>query len=200
MSDPLTYEPTAGTSIEEAAQEMVALAREKRATVTARFNDIALSASAGATAASIADYYRTECALRAAAYRRSPEGKRAAAELEEKKRQAQATVDQLTVALPNLDFDDLDAVLCWLEELRGPSDWSGVIVPESVVSTFRAHRFEPNVNIGADFDGNDRENYARYLIGQALDNLISVGAIHHIIHHFAADWRDCFPQKEAPAP
>ena len=53
---------------------------------------------------------------------------------------------------------------------------------------FGEHGYEPGVNTGDDFAVDDRENVGRYIIGQALDGIRSVGSPHPIIHKFATDW------------
>ncbi len=68
-----TYVPMAGENIVGATENMVRMARELKETVTAKFNDIELTANPGDRPDSIAAFYRNESRLRSEAYRNSPE-------------------------------------------------------------------------------------------------------------------------------
>ena len=197
-----TYEPIIGENIIEAAKCMVALANRTGDTVAAKFNDIELKTNPSedleTAAAVITAYYSSESSRRAEAYRNSPEGKRAAADAEKRKQQSQCQMDEAMSELSSLNFSDLNAVIGWLEKVRDPSDHVGVVTPsKQIVETFRGHGYEPSVNCGKDFNGEDEENFARWLIGQALDNLNSVGAILQVFDKFAEDWRKKFETTRA---
>ena len=69
---------------------------------------------------------------------------------------------------------------------------------ERIIATFGAHGYVSGVNCGDAFDAEDRENVARWLIGQCLANLVSVGAIHGIVHKFADDWIEKFETPTIP--
>lgn len=188
-----TYEPMAGEDIGHAAKQMVALAKKTKDAVEAKFNDIKLTANADTNANDIVAHYGEESKRRGEAYRNSPEGKKAAREAEERRVALQQKHDALMQQLPTLNFADDVAVLDWLCELQDPSDHTGVVKQnDAVIAAFAAHGYQPSVNTGKGFNENDRDNFARYLIGQALSNLREVGAIHHIIHQFTADWKKKF--------
>ena len=55
-----TYEPMKGEYVSETAKRMVALAKKTNGTVTAKFNDIALTANPGDKADAIVKYYETK--------------------------------------------------------------------------------------------------------------------------------------------
>lgn len=173
---------------------MVALASQTKDTVKAEFNDIELTANQDSNAESIVAYYGKEMARRAEVYRNSPDGKKAAREREERKAAAQQKHDDLMRSLPNPNFADDVAVLDWLCEFQDSSDDIGVVKQQDVVlAIFAANGYYPSVNTGKDFNKDNRDNFARYIIGQALDNLqCEVGAIHPIIHKFTDDWKKKF--------
>lgn len=191
-----TYEPMVGNTINHSAEEMVRLADKTNEMVTASFNDIQLTANPGDNAENIVKFYSEESTRRAETYRNSPEGKQAVVEAEERKQVAQSKLDKAMTELSVLNFSDLTAVINWLEKVRDPSDYVGVVTPhEQIVATFRKHGFEPGANCGENFNGEDKENFAGWLIGQALDGLAgSVHAIHQVFHKFADDWRGKFAQ------
>lgn len=188
------YEAMAGENISETAKAMVALAKKTNDTVETKFNDIVLTATSDSNADAIIADYHTKMEVASEAYHNSPEGKKAAREAEERKQRAQQKHDVLMRQLPNLNFGDDVAVLDWLCEFQDPSDYIGVVKQQDVVvATFATHGYQPNANCGKDFNGDNRDNFARYIIGQALGGLTcEVGAIHQIIHKFTDDWKKKF--------
>lgn len=183
----------AGCHINSAAQMLIdACQTAEKAQGT--FNDITLTADKDSTVTGIVAYFHSEMERRAEEYRNSPEGKAAAREQEERRKQKQLKHDELMRQLPNLDFNSDVAILDWLCEFQDPSDYIGVAKQQKVVlSTFAENGYFPNVNCGNDFNAEDRDNFARWLIGQALDGLQGeVGAIHQVIHKFTDDWKRKF--------
>lgn len=186
----------AGEHIEEAAQKLVTAAHE-HGSACGTFNDILLTAKDGDTLAGILAAWRAESKARAEAYAASPEGIKAARDAADRRTAAQWKHDALMDVLPRLDFSDDTKVLDWLCEMQDPSDHVGVAVDKkAILDAFAAHGFLPGVNCGEDFNGADRDNMHRWLVGQALSTLQSV-AIHGIIHKFADEWRTKFLGKAA---
>lgn len=190
-TDMRTYEPMPGEHINETAKSIVDMAKESKETVTAVFNDITLTANEGDTEEGIVKAFEEARKQRAEAYRNSPEGKKAAREIEERQQQMQKKHDALMQKLTNLDFNNDVEVLDWLCEFQGPSDHIGVSKQQDVVvATFAKHGYHPNVNLGDDYNSEDRENVKRAIVGQALGCLQGeVGAIHQVIHRFVDDWK-----------
>lgn len=189
-----TYEPMAGENVSTTAERMIALAKETKGSVRAKFNDIELTATEDSTAEDIVSGFQTKIAEAAETYRKSPEGQRAARESEERKEEAQRKADALMEQLPNLDFSNQEAVLDWICEFQDPSDYIGVVKDQrKVLEIFAEHGYQPGVNTGEAFNGEDGDNFARYIVGQALDGLRGdVGAIHQVVHKFTDDWKKKF--------
>lgn len=189
-----TYEPLAGEDISTTAKRIVAMAKREKGVVKAKFNDIELTANSDTTADSVVAFYGEESKRRGEAYRNSPEGKKAAREAEERRVALQQKHDALMQQLPTLNFADDVAVLDWLCEFQDPSDHTGVVKQnDAVIVAFAAHGYHPSVNTGKNFNESDRDNFARYIIGQALAGLqCEVGAVHQIVHKFVDDWKKKF--------
>lgn len=183
----------AGTHIAEAAKMLVAARDREGCPVQGQFNDIVLVADLATTPDDIVVAFNRECARRSKEYRNSPEGKRAAAETEQRRSAAQSKHDALMAALPSLDMSNDTAVLDWLCGMQEPSDHVGVIIRRStIVSVFESAGFVANANTGKNYKEGDRANMFRYLVGQALDGLKRGPAIHPIIHKFSDEWRKKF--------
>jgi hypothetical protein len=194
-----TYEPMCGEKVSETAEKMVALANKSKQTVTAKFNDITLTAKPGDKPGMITTFYSNESSRRSEEYKKSPAGKKAAREAAERVVQMQQKYDALLQQLPDLDFTSYEAVLNWLCEFQDPSDHIGVTKQTQVVlKAFTSHGYKAGVNTGDAFDKNDCDNVARYIIGQALSCLQSdVGAVHQVIHSFTEDWKKKFLSSAA---
>jgi hypothetical protein len=191
MANPDTIESEIGQHIDAFAVAMCKRAMDGK-TVHGIFNGVVLEATDKTTPASLVTAYRRDMDAQAEAYRRSPAGVAAAQQNEREVIAAQARIDAAVSLLESLAFSDLDKVLAWLEDFQEPSDRSGVNVPKSqILATFAANGFEPAVNCGDAFDGEDRENVARYIIGQALDTLRWV-SIHPVVARFGREWRNKF--------
>ena len=182
-----------GCHISEAAQMLVDACKVYDA-AQAMFNDISLIADKDSTVEDIIADFNTKMAAVSEAYRNSPEGEKAARESEQRKVNAQQKHDALMRQLPNLNFGDDVAVLDWLCEFQGPSSCIGVVKQQDVVlATFAAHGYYPNANCDMDFHFADRDNFARWIVGQALDELQSkVGAVRGGIHRFTDEWKMWF--------
>lgn len=191
---PLRYEPRTGECLSYTAQRMIELARQTAGTVKAKFNNIELTATPDSNADDINRLYCEESERRSEAYRNSPEGKKAAREAEQRKKQMQRKHDALMRRLPKLNFADDVAVLDWLCELQEPSNCIGIVIQrDMILSTFAAHGYYPNVNCGKDYNRDDRDNVVRWLIEQALYSLQSkFGAISRNIQKFTDDFKKKF--------
>lgn len=182
-----------GEHIGRAADRLVAAAKGAFAVVETTFNGVRLVATPLSTAGEICRHYDDECARQAIKWRESPEGKAAAERDRAEVARLQARCDRMLRQLTSLDFADPSAVLDWVCRFRVPSDRIGVRFPrELILSTFARHGYQAGVNVGDAFDPEDGTNVARYIVGQALDGLEKVGAIHPVVHRFAGDWREKF--------
>lgn len=186
-----TVEFGCGMHVAEAAKLLVAEAAE-HGRAQGVFNDVTLTATPDMAPEAVVALYHQESERRAEEWRNSPEGRAATAKSEADLRAAQETHDSKVRELESIDFTNDAAVLDWLCAIQAATDHVGVsVAKEKIISAFRAHGFEPNVNCGSAFKADDRDNVFRWLVGQALDGLQSV-AIHGVIHKFAADWKSKF--------
>lgn len=107
------YEPMCGTSIDHAAKQMVALAKETKGPVKAKFNDIELTVKPGATPASVANYYRRESDRRYKRYLKSPEYKEDKKRQEERRRQERFKMIAVEIKLLNAPAIELADEAGW---------------------------------------------------------------------------------------
>lgn len=192
----ITVEPDLGQTIQSAAEEANYVARKLGIKVFLKFNDVELAVFPDYTtsaADTLAKEFYDKCEAKCKDYEQSDECKERQKQRARVVEELQDQIDTLMHGLPLLDFKDLDEVLRWLEDMQEPSDDTGTFVPVSVIiGAFREHGFEADMNCGEDFKKEDRENYAGWVIGQALQNLESLGAIHPMIPGFIEKWRERF--------
>lgn len=179
----------AGEHISRAACRLVAAA-QKYGEAKGQFNDIELTATKATIPQDITAYFDAECARRSEAYRASPEGISAAKRNQDEIEAMEAERDRLMAVLPTLDFSNQVDVLDWLCAIQVPSDRSGVAVDsKTVLDAFGGHGLIAGANCGKDFDGESRDNFYRYIVGQGLSGLKDGPAIHGIINKFTAEWK-----------
>lgn len=185
------YEPVAGETIGSAASAMFNMANANFEVVKANFNGIDLEVDWRGSPEVVVRDYRQKVEAAQAAYWASDEGKKEAEQSSLCKARLQTKHDNLMLTLKDLDFKNDEALINWLCEYQEPSDYIGIVkFPEDVVSVFARFGYFPNVNCYENFNGKDRDNFARWLIGQALACLESdIKAIHPIIHKFAEEWK-----------
>ena len=186
--DHLEVDVYAGARISHAAEDAVALAKERGLPVRFSFNDGVLTASEGRTAGDLCAEYDAELERRSAAYW-TPER---LAEKERKEDADREEVKRLVSDLDVLDLADLRQAirwLCWLEECAFTHSPAPA---ERILEAFAEAGLYPNMLVRAEDESqeeweekNGEEGVMKWLIGQALDGVRHVGAPHQIVHSFA---------------
>jgi len=128
-------------------------------------------------------------------YKNSPEGKAAAEASARDIAEKQKQIDELTNQLDILDFSNTEKVLDWCAAFQSPSDRIDTKRDkEKILNKFAENGYLPNVNLGSEYKPEDKDNSARYLIGQALDGIKQIGAIHQVFHKFYDEWKAKFSE------
>jgi len=96
----LTYEPMAGENVKDTARAIAAMASENNARVTAKFNDVELTANPGDDAAAIAKSYMDEVQRRHDEYVNSPKYKEDQRKQEEAQRNREALLTGALMGAP----------------------------------------------------------------------------------------------------
>jgi len=104
---------------------------------------------------------------------------------ERKEREERESLERKLIEnFPNLT--NLSAIIDWFGELED----LGMLNPENcskILETFQENGFESNAYQGCFREGKEEE--ARYIIGQALDQIASFGGVPLIYLQFAENWR-----------
>ena len=160
-----TIELLWGTGIETAAHKLV-----RNAPACADFNGVRLRARHATTRPrDIVAHYHRQSEERSIIWRNSPDGKLVAAETAAAAVWCQAVIDRQMGALAGLYFDDVPAVIAWVEPMIEATDRVGVVFNRAAVGTIFAHNgWGTNVNCGEAFDESDARNVAGWIVGQWL--------------------------------
>lgn len=155
------------------------------------FNGILLAANQFSTVESICADYDRLCDVRQKEYAASPEGKAAKRKQEADRKRLQKDADRLMADLSHLDFNNVGNLLHWLCAMEDPRNRIGVNVDAGMIQrTFMKHGYEPNTCCGDEFDENDKETFARWLIGQAIADVYVP-----MVQRFTEQWRDRFGKR-----
>lgn len=186
-----------GENVSRTAAVMADLAADRGDIVHCEFNGIGLVATPGMNPDVIVDAFWAEIQRRADEYEASAEGKARRAERQATIEARQRQVDGLVLALPTLlEVADVTlAAIHWLQAFAEVADDVDVDKPSGLIlRIFARAGYEPNVNVGDEYKPGDRENVGRWLIGQGLDGIRSVGSPHPILLDFADQWEEEFNQ------
>lgn len=187
------YEASCGENISYSVSVTTEVAKMAGIEISFDFNGVAIVAKPGCKASDLEVYFHEEFKRRAQAWRESPEGKAAARKRAQEIVRKQKKVDKLMTQLPQLDFSDLWKVILWLKEYQ--INFNDVGTKEDsklVLDAFVEKGYLPGVNRKEEFNGEDKENSARWLIGQALASIVEYNCIHQMFPSLAMRWREKF--------
>ena len=189
----LTYKPTLGQPIDKAVNNMISMAIQHDIAVRATFNDIHLEVTPNSTTSEICHYFCKKQEERLSEYQKTEEYQRQLRYNERQKRTKQYETDQLMEELSQLDFSSMRDVLQWIKCLQESTDFVGVrFSAETVLRAFTENGFRTNENCGVEFEKNNAENVARWIIGQTMSFLSVSSLIHPVISSFVQDWLQKF--------
>lgn len=194
------FDPMCGSYIPASIAQMVGVAKFTNQEVTGTFNGVTITANPTSSPEILAVQWQEEMDRQAREYRNSAEYKSYLLKRALEVQALRVKVRDLMKWLETLDFGNLEAVVNWFDEIQEASndvDASSELTRNEIVQKFQQHGYQPGVNTEEEFKEEDKDNFARWLVGQALDNLITVGAVHPMFKDFAKDWRNKFSAPSA---
>lgn len=187
------FNSRSGDHIEEVISDMINESKAKNTVVYCFFNGVRTEVFCNSDKSLVLKEYHDELNRRHEEYRKTPEYAAQVQKDKEKVSSLEDIRDELMIKLQSLDMTNLSDVLDWFCAMQDPSDHINVSIDkELIISTFENAGFKRNENTGKEFKEDDNENYARYIIGQCLDGLYSVGAIHYMAVVFTGKWKAKF--------
>lgn len=171
-----------GQSIESGARELCA-----QAPARADFNGIMLRARYATTRPEdVAMEYGRRSRAQSAMW--SPERTARAARWAAEQEATRKRIAAECSALPTIDWTDHAEPLAWIERVVEEN------IPNAsgIASIFGERGYVADACTDDAFDGENRDNVARFIVGQAMANLARVGAIHPMCGEFVRRWRSKF--------
>lgn len=189
----ITYEVDMRDSFPQLAVRLIALAREKNARVQTRFNGVDILVTQNSKPQEVVDDFHRK-AERKEHKGKAPRDARFALRREMRLQELQRNAPVLMDELANLDFHKQAEVLNWIYKFQPVSEHSDVIKDNGkVFKVFTAHGYLPNVNVGSEFNAEDPDNFARYIVGQVLQELrTEPGQINSHLLGYIEMWREKF--------
>lgn len=165
--------------------------------VNGEFNGVLFGVTEFSTEEALLSFFDAEMTRKRKEYEESAEYKQRQRERIEQLNVLSVKTSMLMDELRILDFSDYKNVLKWVKKFQPYSNDSGLAVPkEEILHLFATNGYEINVNTYAQFNSDDEENHARWIIGQALDGIEKVGAMHPMVVTFTERWENKFLQVQ----
>lgn len=182
-----------GMSITNCCKKMVEEAKALDTEVFLEFNDVKIVAHKDSDPRQLEAEYFRKMNHKIAEYEKSEEYQSEKLKSQNLNRLVQSKLDDQMTKLESLDFANHKQVLQWLCDIQDYTDTVNVKVPvATIVSIFEENGYYPNVNTGDNLRPDDASNVAHYIVGQCLDCLNNMGAIHGIVHRFTKEWNEKF--------
>lgn len=199
--------PSFGTHIQAAAEEALALATKQKCLVIFTFNGVEVAVDRDRTVEYIVDDWQAKFDAKALAYRESPAGQKAAQEAKERASAAQkgvvTRVSELATIGASGGFKTLEDAVKWLAKYSEVADHvesGSSSYRAAVLALFEKMGHTPNQLVNKDKLPTEewkalvsRDGELRWLIGQGLDGIRTLGSPHPMIQIFAEqfgiDWK-----------
>lgn len=186
-------EAFAGEMVTDYAKRLIDYRNYRQHDINGEFNGVTVIVTEESTPESIYEDYKKQLEEQQKAYEQTEEYKLRQIEREERAKNLNYESTYMLGQLFTINWSNYDQILTWLHDYQPISDHVDVKVPkEQLIKLFTENGYGINVNTGKNFDKENEENFARYIIGQALDNFEHVGAIHPILQKFVNDWKEKF--------
>ena len=188
-----------GETIKSAIFSAIEVAQEKVQPVQFNFNGIVVQVTGDSEYDIVKQEYRTALAESQKEYENSPRYKKLKQKQDEELKADQLRIDSLLASLSEvLKGNDFASVVVWCGLFAEINDNNNLKFDKKVlVEQLKVAGWLSGVCTGKDFNEDDPENYARYIVGQCISNLESGMPIHPIAKSFADKWVEKFPKLEA---
>ena len=180
---------TLGMSIDNCIEKLVNQAREKYNNLYVDFNGIKITATPFSTVEELLENYNKESEKREREYLNSEAYKKAQLKEKETVQRMQNHIDKSVKKLEKMN--NHKEIVSFVGKVQAFTDRVGVD-SSLILETLKNKGYESGVNTDEDFNEKDSDNYARYIVGQAMANLETVGAIHPMVSVFANSWNRIF--------
>jgi hypothetical protein len=197
----LKIEISAGIDINSVIDQAISRAKEIGGYVGFDFNGTTLVVTEDSKPADVLAAWKADGKKQSEEFKNSAKGQKLIREREESNRMDQKTIDAHLAYLPHmLKENDIAKAVVWCGGFAEVNDNRNLTYDKmAIIQAFVQAGYHLNINTGVNFNEEDKDNYARYIIGQCLDNLSADMPMMPIAKSFADKWVQKFviPQLEA---
>lgn len=178
-----------GMRIEKCIEELIKQSRDRYTDLYVEFNGIKITATPFCTVEELLYHYNKTVDKKRKEYLNSEAYKKSQAKEKETVQRMQNHIDKSVKKLERMN--NHTEIVAFVGKVQAFTDRVGVD-SSLILETLRNKGYKSGVNTNEDFNEKDSDNYARYIVGQAMSNLETVGAIHPMVSVFANSWNRLF--------
>jgi hypothetical protein len=169
------YEGSADGDLFTTIKEMIKISKNKKVDVFCDFNGTKIEVKNGSNFdfRDIVDAYYAEIGKRRAEYKKNSSKEYQLGKEERRKHfeAKQTETNKLINELPNIDWNNTETVLDWLDKFNYNAFGDGVgFYQEEVLEIFSDHGYHQNFADKEYLDTENKDRYAKYIIGLVLEN------------------------------
>lgn len=155
------------------------------------FNDVKVITTKSSTVDSIVRDFHARMDNNGYEYRQTDEYKKQVAAREKELNELNTKAKYMMKKFGKIDKQNKLELINWLDEFQPLSDHIGVTYDRCLlISELQKAGYIAGMNCNTDgFTISTTDEYADWLIGQCLDGLEKIGAIHQVVHRFAEEYR-----------
>lgn len=188
-----TYEPMPGDSITKAVHAACHLAYTTHDEVTFTFNGVEIVVDANELPVSVEARWQSAMDKKGEEYRKSPEYAEQQRQSAVRLAECQERTDALMPRLPEAVAAGPSQVVAWVAALSQCTDHTGVEYDRAqVLHSLGSAGYRFNDCVGHPAVNTDSIIGARWIIGQAMDGIASVGSPHPLTADFAERYEEVF--------
>ena len=193
-----------GENIEEYAERAVKYLAERQKKheelelyLICTFNDVKVITTKSSTVESIVSDFHARMDNNGYEYRQTDEYKESVKRREKELNELNTKAKYMMKQFDKIDKKNKLELINWLDEFQYLSDHIGVMYDRCwIVSELHKAGYVAGMNCNTDgFVISTTDEYADWLIGQCLEGLEEVGAIHQVVHKFAEEYRGMLQGK-----
>ena len=187
----LTISPQFGKTISITAERATIIATDQKEPVTFRFNGVDVVVSPGEAAENVALRWERDIDNNVAEYRKTPEYAKAQERAAMLLAEMQSAVDTLVSRLPEYIDWGYDGVVEWVGKFAEVSDHVQIVYDRGeVIQLLENAGYVSGDCVKHPAVKTDKHIMARWLIGQAMKGISTIGSPHPIAIKFAAEYKE----------
>lgn len=161
--------------------------------VKGEFNGVNLFVDDNSTIDSIVNDYHVGLEKNAEEYRKTDEYKERDQQRKEETKRLQSEADVKMEEFKIMDKTNTLTLLQWLSDFQQYSDRIDINIDNRLIlNELKSLGYTSGINCEDEFKAKNKDNVAAWIVGQCIECLERVGAIHQVVQKFVEDWKKEF--------